>query len=242
MHAIIRQGDGKYYLSAVFGCYLQDEQKSWGFFKKTKKTKSPYYIIWDENKEHLIQWFVMDPKRKVLTPQALIIDASEKDWILNEDETGGVNFLPKELADQIIRTGEMSQEIRNQCLAVDEGFVYEEYPEIRTAADIKNLQYAAFDFHDAYIKEKVLQSDGNLYLLFDGIWGCKIEVWLWGDLEYDTSSRDSKDCDPYWFCSTILLQDGFVYFIDDDDVTIDEMKNGCCWFKARHMKYHIIPD
>ena len=87
-----------------------------------------------------------------------------------------------------------------------------------------------------------MQSDGNLYLLFDGIWGCKIEVWLWGDLEYDTSSRDSKDCDPYWFCSTILLQDEFVYFIDDEDVTVDEMKNGCCWFKARHMKYHIIPD
>lgn len=74
-------------------------------------------------------------------------------------------------------------------------------------------------FHDARIAKEELQDDGTLYLRFDGIWGCEIEVWFWGDLDYDISSRDPETCDPYWFGLTVILQDGFVYFVDDDDMS-----------------------
>ena len=76
--------------------------------------------------------------------------------------------------------------------------------------DIKNLEWASGGFHDARIAKKKLQDDDTLYLLFDGTWGCKIEVWFSGDLEYDTSSRDPETVDPYWFGATVILQDGFV--------------------------------
>lgn len=42
------------------------------------------------------------------------------------------------------------------------------------------------NFRRRIIKE-IMQADGTLYLRFDGIWGCEVEVWFWGELEYDTS-------------------------------------------------------
>ena len=68
-----------------------------------------------------------------------------------------------------------------------------------------------------------------------------------GDFEYDTSSRHSEEWIPYWTGSTLILRDGFVYFVDEyidaDDITEDKLKSGYyCYFKARHMKYRIIPD
>ena len=77
---------------------------------------------------------------------------------------------------------------------------------------------------------------------FDGTWGCETEVWFSGDLEYDTSSRDPEDCDPYWSGSTVLLQDGFVYIADEEDMTVEKIGTGYCRFKARHMRYRVVPD
>lgn len=81
-----------------------------------------------------------------------------------------------------------------------------------------------------------------MYLLFDGTWECKVEVWLWGELEYDISGKTSAEFDPCWYGSTVLLQDGFVYFSDDCIMTAEEITASRCYFKARHMKYHIIPN
>lgn len=50
MHAIVRQGDGKYYVSPVFGYYG----------------------------EHLIKWFAMQPNTKYLIPQILIVESSQE--------------------------------------------------------------------------------------------------------------------------------------------------------------------
>ena len=69
-----------------------------------------------------------------------------------------------------------------------------------------------------------------------------MEVWFSGDLEYDTSSRDPEECDPYWYGSAVILHNGFVYFVDEEDMTVDKITPGYCYFKARHMKYKVIPD
>ncbi len=101
--------------------------------------------------------------------------------------------------------------------------------EIKTEADIENLSWASGGFHDAYIAKEAL-NDGTLYLYFDGTWGCKIEVWFWGDLEYDISSKKSEMYDSYWLGSTVILQDGFIYLIDDDDMKVDKIEPGYCYF------------
>ena len=97
-------------------------------------------------------------------------------------------------------------------------------------------------FHDAFIAEERMQEDGRLYLKFDGTWGCNIEVWFWGDLDYNNPVVEPEDGDPYWYDSTIIQQDGFIYFVDDDVSSIEQIRPGHFHFKARHMQYRIIPN
>ena len=59
---------------------------------------------------------------------------------------------------------------------------------------------------------------------------------------YDTSARDSKDSDPNWSGSTVTIQDGFVYLIDEEEISVQEITAGYCWFRARNMQYRVIPD
>lgn len=40
----------------------------------------------------------------------------------------------------------------------------------------------------------------------------------------------------------LLKKNGFIYFVDEDDTTVDEIGEGYCYFKAWHMKYRIIPN
>lgn len=241
MHAIIRQGKGKYYVSAVFG-YYRDITATDEYEKYLQDIHNPYWIVWDAEKKHLIKWLAYVPNTKYIIPQILIIDTEQSNWRKDKDGVGCVDFLNRDQLDSFLGKDDQPQEILDRCRAMDEGYVYEEITEVRTEADIANLYWASGGFHDAFIKKEALMDDGTLYLRFGGTWGCEIEVWFSGDLEYDSSSRNSDEYDKYWFGATVFLQDGFVYLIDDEDMTVDEIGPGYCFFKARHMKYRIIPD
>lgn len=240
MHAIIRQGDGRYYVSYVFG-YYRNVTATDDYERYIEGIQNPYYVVWDENKEKLIKWFAMKPNTKYLIPQVLIVDSDKQNWI-EKDDDGCVDFLNKSIIDTFVEKGFQDNELLQKCKDIDNDYTYEEYPEIKDEEDIENLYWTTGCFHDAYIVKEIMQDDGTLYLRFDGVWGCEVEVWLWGDVEYDTSSRDPEIENPYWYGSTVLIENGFIYFIDDEDMTVDEINESYCYFKARHMKYHIIPD
>lgn len=161
---------------------------------------------------------------------------------IDENGEGCVDFLSKELIDSILDSKYQPEDILERCHSMDRDYVYEEIREIRNKKDINDLDLAAGGFHDARIAKEELRRDGTLYLRFDGTWGCEIEMWLWGDLEYNTSSRDPEYFDPYWCDSTILQKDGFIYLVDEGDMTVDKINEQYCYFKARYMKYRIIPD
>ena len=241
MHAIIRQGNGEYYISAVFG-YFENITATDEYERYIQSIHSPYWIVWDREKKALIKWLNMEPDTKYIIPQILIIDSDRENWNIDENGEGCIDFLSKELLDSFLGDEHQPEDILERCRSVDKDYVYEEIREIRNKKDIDDLNWAAGVFHDARIAKEELQQDGTLYLRFDGTWGCEIEVWLWGDLEYDTSSRDPEYFDPYWYGSTILQKDDFIYFIDDDGMTVDKINENHCYFKARHMKYRIIPD
>lgn len=241
MHAIIRQGDGKYYISAVFG-YYRDIDETDDYKRYLQEIHKPYWIVWDEKKKRLIRWQAMVPDTKYLIPQILIIDSDQSNWIKNEESEGCVDFLTREILDSFLDEEDQPESILEKCRSMDAGYAYADIQEIKTAKDVEDLEWASGGFHDARIAKQELLDDGTLYLRFDGTWGCEIEVWFSGDLEYDTSSRNPDEYDPYWFGSTVILQDGFVYFVDDDDMTVDKIEKGYCYFKARQMKYRIIPD
>ena len=240
MYALICQGEGKYYVSAVFGYYTDINAAT--EYERYLQSCKRCFIIWDAEKKRLIRWPEMVQHTKFLIKQLLVVDADKSNW--HEDGKGGefIGFLNRKLLDSLLDAETQPEDVLEKCRALDVGYVYEECREIRSETDITDLMCASGGFHDAYIEEEELQDDGTLHLLFDGTWGCKIEVWLWGDLEYDTSYRDSDDYDHIWFGSTVIRQNGFIYFIADEDMTVENIYPGECFFKARHMKYRIIPD
>ena len=241
MHAIIRQDDGKYYVSAVLG-YYRDVTATEDYKRYIESIHKPYWIVWDSEKKRLIRWLSMVPDTKYIIPQILIVDSERNNWNLDEDGVGCVDFLSRELLDSFLDDEIQPEEILSRCRAMDAGYVYNEITEVKNQQDIEDLDWVSGGFHDARIAKEKLQDDGTLYLRFDGTWGCEIEVWFSGDLEYDTSSRDPEECDPYWYGSTVILHNGFVYFVDEEDMTVDKITPGYCYFKARHMKYKVIPD
>lgn len=241
MHAIIRQDDGKYYVSAVFG-YYRDVTATEDYKRYIENIHKPYWIVWDSEKKRLIRWLSMVPDTKYIIPQILIVDSERNNWNLDEEGVGCVDFLSRELLDSFLDDEIQPEEILSKCRAMDAGYVYNEITEVKNQQDIEDLDWVSGGFHDARIAKEKLQDDGTLYLRFDGTWGCEIEVWFSGNLEYDTSSRAPEECDPYWYGSTVILHNGFVYFVDEEDMTVDKITSGYCYFKARHMKYKVIPD
>lgn len=242
MHALICQGEGKFYVSYVFGYYKDIKAKD-DYQRYIESIYNPYYVVWDESKSKLIKWLVMVPNTKYIFPQIIIVDANQDNWVMNDEYEGCVDFLSKEIIDSIIEKDNQSGDVIEKCKIADDGYIYNEYQEVKTYDDVVNLNWASGGFHDAHICKEEIQDDGTLYLRFDGTWGCEIEMWLWEDLEYNTASRTHEDNDSYWFCSTLILQDGFVYFADYEDLTVDEIMNGdYCYFKARNMRYRIIPS
>ena len=233
MHAIIRKGNGEYYTSALFGYYSD---------KKSEYNYGAYYIALDETKEHLIKQQLFDPRKKPqLDLMVLIVDPDRSGWSEDEHGFGGVDFLSKDEALMIIHEGTCPDEVLEKCRELDSRFHYTEYNEIADDTDIDRLMNVSGWFHDAVIK-KMEERDDRLRVLFDGVWGCKIEVFFEGDISYNTESRNPEFYDPYWGGSTMIHQNGYFYFVDEDNMKVEDIREGYCWFKARKVAYRVIPD
>ena len=226
MHAIVREKNGNYYITPVFG-YLGG--------------KYQYYFVWNKDRNRISKLSVYEENGRYLTRGIIIVDSDQSNWIMDENGIGCIDFLTLDQLEEIVCMNDQPEDILKKCREMDEGYEYEERPEIKTEKDTEDLMWAAGCFHDAFIEKEEMQEDGKLYVLFDGIWGCKVEMWFWGNLEYDTSSR-AEYGDKWWMDSSILFEDGFIYLVDDEGITVDKISKGYCFFKARHVQYHIIPD
>lgn len=175
-------------------------------------------------------------------PRVLVIDCSKECWTDDENGYGGVDFLPMELADSIVDSGVFPDGIFEKCKAVGADYKYNPEPEIKTKEDIDNFISAVGGLHDAYIEECKELGDGTLYVRLDVTWGCRVELWFWGDVRYDTYGKDPEVCDdPSWYCSTVFFENGYVYLVDNYMNNSISIGRWNCWFRGRQMKYHIIP-
>lgn len=233
MYAIVNKGDGNFYTSTVFARYDETEKSErpdwWGV----------YYIVLNEEKTALVKHYAYDSTSKpYIHPMILITDGNQEDWNIDEDTwEGELGIVDK---DSLLKMVEQ-ETVSSELLVLDKAYNYEAYPEIRNAKDIENLMKVSGGFHDACI-ECLEEKENTLYVLFDGILGGQIEMWFSGDVEYDISSRNPKEYDPYWFDSTMLIENGFIYFVDEEDMTVEKIGEGYCWFKARRVRYHVKPD
>ena len=71
MHALVNQGNGKYYVSYVFG-YYTDITATDEYERYVQSIHSPYFIVWDENKQKLIKWLRMVPIQITLFNKLLL--------------------------------------------------------------------------------------------------------------------------------------------------------------------------
>lgn len=234
MYAIINTGNGNYYTSAVFG-YYEDNPSRFGSYEE-------YYIVLDEKKEKLVKKFAYDQSRMPhLFLMVLTTDGDMSGWNIVDKWQGGPEWLSKEDAIRFINNGTPADILR-RCLEYDSKNPYKEYQTIESEKDIENLMEVSGCFHDAWIKE-ISRVDDGIKVLFDGVWGCKIEVTFTGDVSYCTDRRDPEWGDPSWYEATVLIHDGYIYMVDEgDDITIEEINDDLCWFRGRNMMYHVIPE
>ncbi|WP_343208026.1 hypothetical protein [Anaerolentibacter hominis] len=234
MNAIIRQGNGEYYCSAVFGCY-DDGKEAYSY--------GMYYIVLNQNKTKLVKQPLFHPDRsQSLDKMVLIFDGDQTNWVVDEKGFGGVDFLPKEESLRIVDTGRIDDDLLNKCLQMDSSVQFSEYNEIKTEQDMERFMMVTGGFHDAVISKLEQKQDGSVSVSFDGIWGCSVEIYFQGDVTYCTESRNPALHDPYWFDASVLMENGYFIFVDEENVSADVINDNYCWFRAKSMAYHLIPE
>ena len=232
MYAIIRKGNGDFYTSMVFGYYRTSDDSDF---------KNRYWIVLNKEKTALIKQHVFQQDSKYIIPMVLITDADDSDWNILSQSEQSVSFLPTKELLSGIDSNSIPKKLIQKCIDLDKAYHFEEIRTVATPEDIRDLNWVSGGFHDSYISE-IKEEKDQIYILFDGAWGCKIEVWFNGDPAYDASGRDPRKHDPNWFGSTVIIQDGFVYLIDEEETAVENINPNNCWFKGRNMKYHIIPE
>lgn len=240
VYAIIRNGDGTFYTSTVFGRYQTGSDQT---------HRNLLWIVLNAQKDRLIAQPLLRLDPLSLVPLVLITDTDQTHWHKASDEAESLRDLPTDQLLSWVQKGTVPQKILQKCLAIDAQYRFCELRSITSAKDIEDLDWVSGGFHDAHIAE-LREAEDVLYLRFEGCWACQIEVWFEGEVSYDASSRLPKgpemewlgSPEADWFGGTILLNDGFVYLIDDENARLEDITQGCCWFKARTMHYRVIPE
>ncbi len=239
MYAIVRTGNKHYYTSMVFGYYCVVESED-DYQQYLERTHNRYYLVLNEQKDQLIKAYVFPwEDSPYLDSKVLITNIEQSDWIVDDDGQGCISFL----ANIDFNQSEFSldAEALKRCIEMDAKQSYEEYVTIKNDDDIENLMCVSGYFHDAYIKE-CYETTNGIYVLFDGAWGCKIEIWFSGDASCVTQSRADEDSNPFWYGATLLRHKGYFYLIDEDNMKVENVTNDYCWFKSKSLKYHVIPN
>ena len=233
MKALINHGDGTYHASKVFAIINDKIEDKWkaGYYYR--------YLVFDENNNKLYFQDEYAHNTKYIKKLLLIYDYDSSDMKLDEKGLGKVNFISKDELDKIINSGEYTNELLDKCkkyITKYDG----EYIDIKNKNDIENLMCVSGDFHDGYIKEINRNNEGELVVLFDGLWGCNIEMIFSKDVEYN-NGRSIEEGDVWWFSCAMIFKDNKIYFADDECYTAeDDIKNYSTWFIAEKVKYRII--
>ena len=233
MKAIINSEDNNYYASKVFAIkndYLNDVYKG-GFSYK--------YLVLNKDYTNLVFVNEYDMKPHIYT-NVLIFDNDMSDMTINDEGVGKVDFISDSEIDSIIQNNTCSQEVLDKCKQYVVAY-NGEYIDIKDENDIDNLMRLSQGFHDALINKIGRNENNELIILFDGIWGCKVEMIFSEDVEFQNlSNMDGGD--PTWYGSTMLIDEDKFFFVDQENYSIDkDLYEDATWFKAKNIKYKIIP-
>ena len=230
MKAIVRLGNGNYYLSKVFGVFNDSFVDS---FKKNQY----YYLVFDESMKTLIPKFQYQQNTKYIIPEILIYENDTSDMDMDQNHCGKVKFL-SDIEIRNILDGEVRDTVLSKCKKyIDRRKL--DYIEIKNTEDIENFMIVSGMLHDGYIKE-ISEKGNQLYVLFDDVWGCQIEMVFEGNIRYQNLREEG---DVWWYGSSMVFDHDGIILTDEEDYQVGEdLSRSLTWFKAKKVKYKVIPN
>lgn len=112
MYAIIRQGNGKFYTTTVFGYYDYPKNK-WDY-------KHRYCVVLNEEKNSLILQPMFAEKGLVST--VIFTDNDESNWKKINDNIMSVFFLPTEELYNWVLDQKVPDDLLQKCIAMDDEY------------------------------------------------------------------------------------------------------------------------
>jgi hypothetical protein len=114
--------------------------------------------------------------------------------------------------------------------------------EVLTNADIKELYRVAANFHDSCIAQYKCAND-QIHVTLDSSYGFTIDLWFSGDVACSLNLLYLVNRgDPDWWRATVLMQDGYIYLVDNINVDLGKIGEELCWFRGKRLQYRITPN
>lgn len=156
------------------------------------------------------------------------------DWVLND-----IDFLNK-----IINKEEIDEKYINKAKQLNDNYNIDEWHYIMNEKDILDLNAASWGFHDShledikYIKKESYSDPTIVQVLFTGCWECDILLEFKRDVFIHFYSDDSYTDEIT--ISSILIKEGFIYWVNDKIEDVSELQEYHTYFKARSLKWKMI--
>lgn len=111
--------------------------------------------------------------------------------------------------------------------------------EVLTNADIKELYRVAANFHDSCIAQYEYAND-QIHVTLDSSFGFTIDLWFIGDVACSLNLLFLVERgDPDWWRATVLIQNGYIYLVDNINVNLEKLDAELCWFRGKRLQYRI---
>ncbi|MDE7295374.1 MAG: hypothetical protein K2N72_13200 [Oscillospiraceae bacterium] len=243
MYAIVRQRDGSYYTSVVFGYFFHVTTND-DYKRYLACNQRYFYIVLNREKTGLIARLQFEPENEYLDPLIIVTDHSQDDWITDGSiyGYGCVNFLDPESLLRDVTEGKVSSADTKKCIDMDREYVYSEYVCVDSESRLDDLWRATVDFSDSYLKEVKKLSEDEIYVFFEGFFGCSTELWFKGETDYNIDPKILGVRTAYWDDPTLDFFDGIYYLSIYPGASPDKHYENETWFKGKELKYRIIPN
>ncbi|MBQ9715012.1 MAG: hypothetical protein IJV77_01230 [Clostridia bacterium] len=119
-----------------------------------------------------------------------------------------------------------------------------EWNYVKNEKDAQDLLHAAWGFHDAvldnisYKLKETFDDPSVVQVLFTGCWECDILLEFKRDvlIHFNVDDMNSHEI----FDSTILFDDGYIYWVDDNIENVKEIQDDYIYFRARSLRWKMI--
>ncbi len=155
------RGKNGFYNSIVFAIY----NKGWG----------SEVLVFNQESTALQFVKMWRPSRSVF-----IYNADKDGWIIKK-KVEGYDWILENVTRKFFMT-KISDKILDKCKELQATVKDFEWFDINNKTDVDSILYAAFDFHDSYIKNMYIDGEKQ-YILFDTTWGVRYYLNLKGMLK-----------------------------------------------------------